>query len=315
MKDNRRRRRQRTMLTEQEKAPQPRYLPERLSVTSLLLLGVILGLAGGLYYAWIYAPVVFVDAGPARLSEKYKAEYIFLVSQSFASEGNRARTERRLAELDDPDIAQTLTNLLETYLREQRPADEVRNLAILAREFGADSAAVALFAPTPLSGGIATETPTATPISSATPTATPTPLPTLTPAPTLLPTSTSRPSPTSRLVFRLLAQQRVCSPQEDTPLIEVVTQDALLEPLPGVEVLVTWDGGSDHFFTGFKPERGPGYGDFAMSPDTSYTVVLAEGSPEVSGLRIAPCENGLNGGWSLTFQNLILRLPTPTPQP
>jgi hypothetical protein len=93
----------------------------------------------------------------------------------------------------------------------------------------------------------------------------------------------------------------------------VVTQDALLNELPGVEVLVSWEGGSDHFFTGFKPELGLGYGDFTMDPEVSYTIVLADGSPEISGMRIERCDNGLDGGWLLTFQNLILR-PTEVPE-
>ena len=65
------------------------------------------------------------------------------------------------------------------------------------------------------------------------------------------------------------------------------------------------------FFTGFKPPLGEGAGDFAMSPDTSYTVVLAEGSPEVSGLRIETCADGSASGWQLTFQNLILEAGAP----
>jgi hypothetical protein len=77
---------------------------------------------------------------------------------------------------------------------------------------------------------------------------------------------------------------------------------------------VTWEGGEDHFFTGFKPALGVGYGDFEMEPGISYTIQLADGSPEISGLRIEPCEDGADGGWWLTFQNLRVRL-TATPEP
>jgi hypothetical protein len=286
---------------------------ERFSITSLLFVGLVVGLAGGLYYAWIVAPVVYVAAGPARFSQQYKVEYIYLVSQSYAIEGNWDRAQQRLAALDDPEIAQTVAGLLETYLRQQKPADQIQNLAQLAQQLGAQGAAVALFAPTPLSGA-ATSTPTTPPVLSPTATATATSPPTQAPLPTLTATATPRPSATPRLVYRLLSQQRVCSRASAAPLIEVITQDALLEPLPGVEVLVTWDRGSDHFFTGFKPELGPGYGDFTMSPDVSYTVRIAEGSPEVSGLRTEPCSNGVEGGWELVFQNLILRT-TATPEP
>ena len=80
---------------------------------------------------------------------------------------------------------------------------------------------------------------------------------------------------------------------------------------------MSWAEGTDRFYTGFKPVQGMDYGDFTMSQDVSYTVVLAEGSPPVSGLRVEPCaETGQPGGWRLTFQHLSYRVPTTeTPQP
>jgi hypothetical protein len=113
-----------------------------------------------------------------------------------------------------------------------------------------------------------------------------------------------------------LSQERVCEPNEPAPRIEVEVMDAVLDPLPGVEVIITWEGGSDRFFTGFRPDQGPGYGDFTMAPDISYAVTLAQGSPTISGLRIEPCSEsagGLPGGWRLSFQNLELNRPTVTP--
>jgi len=271
----------------------------------------VLGLAGALYYAWIVDPVVYVDASPARFSEQSKAEYIYLVSQSYAVDHDWARAQQRLAALNDPEITQTVAGLLETFLRQQRPADVIRNLAELAQRLGADAPAVALFAPTPLSGAVPSPTPTAA--ASPTPTATETPSLTPTPLPTVTAAATPRPSPTSRPAFRLLDQQRLC-PGTPAPRIEVYVLDALLDPLPGVEVLVTWETGTDHFFTGFKPEEGPGYGDFTMEPGVSYSVMVAEGSPEISGLRVEPCADGEDGGWQLTFQHLILR-GAKTPEP
>jgi hypothetical protein len=81
-----------------------------------------------------------------------------------------------------------------------------------------------------------------------------------------------------------------------------------------VKVLVTWEGNSDSFFTGFQPQRGAGYGDFTMQPGVSYSVSLAEGSPTISGLRVEPCPGDVQGGWRLTFQNLLFSQSTPTPE-
>jgi len=78
----------------------------------------------------------------------------------------------------------------------------------------------------------------------------------------------------------------------------------LSNEVAGTAVIVRWDGGEDRFFTGFKPDLGVGYGDFAMTPDVSYTVLLDEGSPEVSGLRVEKCADGRDGSWRLVFQKL-----------
>ncbi|MCB8920609.1 MAG: hypothetical protein H6662_03410 [Ardenticatenaceae bacterium] len=294
----------------------PQEQPARISMTSLLLVGLLIGLGIGLYYAWVVEPVVFVDASPARLSDSYKEEYLFLVSQNYAITSNWEQAQERLAALDDPQLPETVNVLLERYLREQKPPQVVENLAALAQKLGAEGSAVALFAPTPLNGQAAPPTPTLTPTPLSAEIATPLPTntPTRTPVPTLTPSATPVPSPTTQPVYRLLNQERVCDETAVSPQIEVITYDTLLNELPGVEVLVSWEDGTDTFFTGFKPALGAGYGDFTMQPDISYSVQLADGSPEVSGLRIEPCDGDTIGGWRLTFQNLRYTLPETSDQ-
>lgn len=290
---------------------QPRW-----ATASLVLIGLIVGLGLALYYAWIVEPVVFVAASPARLNDEFKSEYILLVSQSYASDGNWERAERRLMALNDPDISGRVASQLEAFLRSGRPAPVMRNLAILAERLGVSNPAVAVFVPQVA----ATVTATASVESvSPTPTQSPEPSRTRPPTPTPLPpaTATARPSPTPVPVYRLLSQEQVCQRRIPVPRIEVETVDGLLEPLPGVEVIISWPEGTDHFFTGFQPEKGRGYGDFGMSPDISYSVVLADGSPTVSGLQIETCsprQGGLAGGWRLTFQNTDVTQETATPE-
>ena len=275
----------------------------RLSSTGWLLLSLIVGLVGGLYYAWVVDPVIFTDASPARFSDPYREEYIILVSQSYAVNENWPLAQQRLAALDDPEIAQTVNDLLETAVRQQRPAPLLEQLAVVARQLGAEGQAIALFAPTlPAS----TLQPTPTPAIVTTPTNTPRPTGTAVPTPTATvpPTATRPATATPQPNYRLTEQTRLCSDDEAISRIEVIVLDALLNDSPGIEVEVTWQNGRDRFFTGFKPENGRGYADFAMSPDISYTVRLPDGSPEVSGLRIEECASGFSGGWRLTFQNL-----------
>lgn len=293
--------------------------PPRIAATSFILLGLILGLVGGLLYTWVINPVVYVDASPERLSNRYKDEYVFLVSQNYAATGDWERAQERLQALEDTNLSQRVAALFEQYLREGRPAGHVRNLAILTQQLGGESPALSLFGPTPMPPPVTPE-PTAaanTPTATLLPTPTLTRRPTNTPRPTLTPTPTQIPTITPRPVYRLLNQERLCDADEPAPRIEVLVVDALLEPLAGAEVLVTWEGGSDRFFTGFQPDQDPGFGDFVMEPDVSYSVTMAEGSPTISGLRVEACpaaSGGLPGGWRLTFQNLTVNEPTATPE-
>jgi len=60
--------------------------------------------------------------------------------------------------------------------------------------------------------------------------------------------------------------------------------------VPGIEIIVVWDAGEDHFFTGLKPELGQGYADFTMTEGVSYTLRLADSGQLVTDLSTHPCE-------------------------
>ncbi|MCB0018121.1 MAG: hypothetical protein KDE09_10065 [Anaerolineales bacterium] len=311
------------MMADDDRYPQRRRRRRRLAFsltslasTSLLLLGLLLGLGFGLYYAWILEPVSFTEVSPGRLEEDLRRDYLYLISQGFAVDGNVARARQRLTSLGATDMANLVAAELALYVRTGRSAADVANMAHLAAALGVQNETVALFAPTAVSLAL---TPTAPPVSSATPTLLPTPSltrpPTATPTATQTPFPSATPTATPPPVYRLLAQERLCFPAGEAPLIEVNVLNAFLDPLPGVAVVVEWDGGRDQFFTGFKPAGGPGYADFIMALDTSYRVSLPAGSPTISGLRAEPCLDGGPddlSGWQLTFQNLII--PTETPE-
>lgn len=286
----------------------------RLSTAGIALLGLLVGLAVALYYAWIVSPVVYTEANPSRLSPAYKAEYLLLVSQSYAVDEDWERARERLDSLQDANLPQTLNDLLALWIQESRPAADIEHLAQLAQKVGTTGPIIALFAPSPLPT-LATPEATATPIViNVTATATQRPSP---PSPTA--TATAVPLPTTVPDYRLLDQERVCDIGQPSPRLEVITLDAAQNPLPGVEVLVQWPDGRDHFFTGFKPEKGAGYGDFAMVEGVVYTVALADNSPQVSDLQVALCpKTDLLGGWRLTFQHLtqvVAPAEETTPQP
>jgi hypothetical protein len=163
------------------------------------------------------------------------------------------------------------------------------------------STATATFTPLPSATLISTPVLSETQVvSNETRTATLTPAvrgtstPTATPAPTLTPLPTATSSPTPGAPFVLDKQDTVCDPNLKEPSIQVQASDASGQPVPGVEGVVTWDGGETHFYTGLKPELGSGYADFTMTPGTIYTLRLGDGGQPVNGLISEQCS--LPGG-------------------
>lgn len=271
----------------------------------------------GLFYAWVISPVEYVDAPPYALRADFKDEYRALVAAAYLYSGDLLRAEDRLAQLKDDQTAQNLAMQAQQALAEGRPEGEVRALGILAMALGGGVTPDASNIAPPQ---IATNTPfteagTSTPLliqPTASPSLTPQPSPTQAntvsppqPTNTFEPTRTPTSTPTQGAPFLLQETKLVCNPDQPLPLIQVVIQDAARQPVPSIELVVTWDGGEDHFFTGLKPELGLGYADFVMTPGVVYSMHLAEGGLPVNDLIAAEClsedESRYWGSWMLTF--------------
>ncbi len=264
----------------------------------IAVIGLVAGLGLGLWYAWIISPVQYTDTAPISLRADHKLNYIQLVAVAYLADGDVERARTRLAALGDPNPAQTVTALAQRAAASSGDPQTVQALAALAVALGAGpsgSTPMAVITP-----GADAPTPTATLEPS------PTPPPTITPQ--RLPTQP--PSPTPPGFFVYVGQQAVCDPKLIPPLLQVETQDKDGHPVPGVEVLVEWEGGGfDRFFTGLKPELGEGYGDVIMQTDTIYTARLAA-SPDaqIENLRSEPCQDTAGKAYPGSVR-LIFRQP------
>jgi len=248
----------------------------------LLILGISLGTIFGLYYAWEIGPIDPKEAVPSDLQEQFQEEVRTLIAIAYANTGNLNRAIRRLELLSDPGNAQSLSALAQQHLADGRPEEDVRSVAQLA-------AALASHEAYPSTPQLSSET--------ATPTTSPTSAPTATPPPTKTPT----PIPT----YQLRSKEDVCDPDLIDPLIQVLIFDAVGEPVPGIEVLIDWEDGEDHFFTGLKPEMGLGYGDFTMTENITYTLQVTDMGDPVPGLDTVKClgddDQPYPGSWLLIF--------------
>lgn len=258
-----------------------------------LLLGAV-GLIAGLGYSWFVNPVEYVDVEPDQLGDEEQRTYLILVSLGYASDGDLARAEQRLAAMgldDDPGTALAKTadeaatlGLAETSVR------ALTNLALalggepeLAMSFAGTLTGPLTLPPSPAAGTVFA------PTIAPTPTETPTPV---TPTP---PTDGSiTPSPTPSGNRYVVADQSAFCDTDLTPaLLTVSVQDVNGEGVPGVEIVAQWEGGQERFFTGLKPEQGAGYADFVMAEGLTYAVqVVEDGDTEsrvVSGVQTGPC--------------------------
>ncbi len=280
------------------------------------LAGMVAGLSLALLYTWVISPVQYIDTAPNSLRADYQAAYLQLAARAYTVDGDLGRARNRLdiLGLRDPSHGvQTLAQHAAATGSDPTGAQALAALASALQGTPRVPTATAPVAATLELGSPAGETPAeVTPASSAsatndnpTPTATPRPTDTVVPSitPNLLPTRTPSPTPLAAFVF--VGQQQVCDPKLGQPLIQVVTESAAGQQLPGVEVDVVWDNGFDHFYTGLKPDLGAGYGDFTMTSGVAYSVHLAE-SPAVVIDNLTPESCAGPGGASYLGSVLLI---------
>jgi len=289
-----------------------------------LLTGLVIGVALGLFYAWRVAPVEYKDTHPSMLRAEYKDQYRILVASAYAANGDLARAQARLKNLADPDISRTLTIQAQRALAGGSTPEEAHALGLLAvalSQGGSPGVSAIQTAPVPPDTALpvaspsftpaatlepATSTPESIPAPSLTPTAPASATPTQSNAePTITPLPTRTATPTPGAPYVLQSKTPLCDEQIEQPLIMIEANDAAGQPVPGVDVFVSWQGGQDHFFTGLKRELGLGYADFVMTPGESYTVHLADGGEPVPDLIANECAaadgDRFWGSWRLVF--------------
>lgn len=273
-----------TMPTESTARP-PRssryYRPRRPISWFALILGLIGGIAGGLYVAWVAAPVEEVDTAPWQLNSQGRADYTVAVMLAYSQDSDLNKAVTRLLELridGDPiqHVADTACNLARTgYVAEPGGDTAIRAMMTFYQLQGRTGCADQVMPAVPQAS------PTPNLLIAATPTLPPPPTKTNTPDGGtstdggVTPTPTVRVAPTvaPQQAFAIVRQERFCD--ADFPgIIEIYVQETGGAPLAGQRVRAKWNDGESVFVTGVKPGRGADYADFSMTPDISYTVEM-----------------------------------------
>lgn len=284
------------------------------------LVALLAGLGLGLLYAWVIAPVRYINTVPNTLRADFKDQFRVAIAASYSATHNLDRAKARLALLGDSDPTQTLTAQAQRMLGSGASFDSIQQVAALASDLKSGvanilptvtdtptvSAATAIdIVPAGETGAASTsvsETPTEAIVSPTNieSTSTPQVFDTPTPRPTYTPTTTPG------APFKLASQESICNPDLTDGLMQLTILDGSRHQMPGVEIVITWSGGEEHVFTGLKPEIANGYADYIMQSGVSYSVRIADSGSPVPNLSAPTCPGANNqtylGGLHLTFQ-------------
>ncbi|HZJ21716.1 MAG TPA: hypothetical protein VFD54_00315 [Anaerolineales bacterium] len=290
------------------------------------LFALLTGLGLGLVYAWNISPARVTDAQPSVLRADFKDHYRSAIAAAYGATGDLARAQARLSLLGDSDSIEALNAQAQRMLAINTSgesfdeADQVVTLASALNQNAVNiptaitTAPSAANTPEPVDTAIvvvtinaATSTfPASTSEVPAEPTETPLTIETQTTSIAATPRPTRTFIPTAGAPFTLTGQESVCDPNLPDGLLQVLVFNSNRRQMPGIEILITWEGGAENFFTGLKPELGNGYADYIMSPDLIYTLQLRSGSDIASGLSLPTCQTTggetFSGGIKLTFQ-------------
>lgn len=280
------------------------------------LFAFLIGVGLGLAYAWVIAPHRIWEAQPSDLRAEFKEQYRAVVAAAFAGTGNLPRARARLAILGDTNPIDALNAQAQRMLASAQTFERADQVAALASALaGMDGAPASSPTPETLIEAGETFTPISPPLSevpgllSGTAELVETQETIIETQPaaieaTTRPTNTFTPEPGEP--FTLTGQDTICDPNLPDGILQVLVSNRNRRQLAGTEIIITWDGGTEQFFTGLKPELGAGYADYSMAPDTTYTVQLARGSDVALGITAPTCQTpdgaSFLGGIKLTFQ-------------
>lgn len=102
----------------------------------LALAGLIGGTGLALWYGWVINPVTYTDTDIAYLHPAYKREFLLMVGEAYALDGDLDTARARLALLALPDPANAVADLAEEAINQNAPLSHIRALARLAAALG-----------------------------------------------------------------------------------------------------------------------------------------------------------------------------------
>ena len=277
-----------------EEIPSRYQHPRRFFSIPGIVVGLILGIAAGLFFTWTLAPVQEFDTEPWQLKADAKDPYIVAIALNYGHDNDLAGAINRLVGLQLPGdpiqaVADAACRLATTgYVNSSGGLHAVRVMMKLYQPQGrAGCADTLITSDNGQPGSVVTielPTPTLTPPPSKTPTpvaAVATPTPMLVIVPSVPPQND----------FDLISVTPLTCSTALSGVITVEVYDAdATTGLPGKEIRARWDTGESRFFTGLMPDKSPAYADFQMEAGKDYIIDMpGHADPVPQPLSASPC--------------------------
>jgi hypothetical protein len=260
-----------------------------------LFFGIVLGIGGGIFFAWNIAPAEEFDTEPWQLNRADQANYAIAAILGYAHDGDLGLAIQQLNTLRpqvDPIqfVADITCDLARSgYVSSNSGLNAIRAAMRFYQLQGRTGCADELIPV--VQEVIKTEEILIAP----SPTLPPPPTKTATP----IGTQEITPSPSAPVVaetsidqtgFQIVSTQPFCDPLF-SGVIEVYVQDGSGAPLPGERIRVQWDDGSSIFFTGLNRLRGLDYADFEMELGKGYVIDMpGQSNPSTTPIVAENCE-------------------------
>lgn len=275
----------------------------------IVLIGFVLGLAGGLYYAWNINPVQYYDSIPTQLDARYRRDWIRMTAFAYGYTADLRRAEVQLQGLPQEEVRPLLAQALDTAVADGYTSTVLTRMASLAKRYGAQSPAVSIYTDSGEASLSSTPGPMSTPTDVGLPAPSPTPrspeptaTPTLDPAQLSIQPTSTPPGPSyviTEVVRSCLPEPRIAVSLTQQVSVTVRGESGLdTRGLSGKEVWLLWSEGADRAITGLRPIQGAGYADFRVEPLETYNLYIdaPTGAP-LTDLDVGPCETQEETTW------------------
>lgn len=266
-----------------------------------LLTGIVIGILLGLVIAWLIAPVKYINTVPSSLRNDFKDDQRILIANAYLETNNLPRAEARILLLGDPDPIQALTTQAQALLAVGDPSGKAYILANLVDSLKKSSTFLSDFISLT---DVGSSDSTNTDVFSQVTTTFPTLIIDQADSPTLQIATTPQTTHVGSFVQK--SNQVICDSQKASLLLMVEVYNSTGDPIPGIELIITWPMGEEKFYTGFQPEKGLGYADYLMVPNTVYGIRIGGSEFSISNLTAPTCsvKNGKTiwGGLKLILQ-------------